>query len=69
VYIDAGDSAGRVIEISAGTRHYADAVPVLFKRTRLTAPMPEPVAGGDISRLWEFVPVRAEDRPRSTGGR
>lgn len=25
--------------------------------------MPEPVAGGDISRLREFVPVRAEDRP------
>lgn len=64
VFIDTGDTAGRVLEISGGTWKPIGTSPALFRRTKLTGPMPVPHAGqGDIDRLWEFVPVEEADRP------
>jgi hypothetical protein len=36
---------------------------VVFKRTELTAPMPDPERGGDLHRLWDFINVAEPDRP------
>jgi hypothetical protein len=36
---------------------------VRFLRTKLTGEMPLPPQGGDVTRLWDFVNVVAEDRP------
>jgi hypothetical protein len=62
VYIDMGDTAGHVIEISGGTWEIGIRAPVLFRRTKLTGELPKPFADGDVSRLWEFVPVPEDDR-------
>ncbi len=37
--------------------------PVLFKRTSLTGPLPEPQRGGSISDLWDWLNVTEDDRP------
>lgn len=63
VYIDMGDTAGHVIEISGDTWDVGARAPVLFRRTKLTGVMPTPYLDGDVSRLWEFVPIDNDDRP------
>lgn len=63
VYIDMGDTAGHVIEISGGNWDIGVRAPVLFRRTKLTAVMPTPYVDGDVSALWEFVPIAESDRP------
>lgn len=63
VYIDSGDTEGTVIHVHSGRWTIADTAPVKFRRTRLTGQMSVPVRGGDLGRLWEFVPIDAEDRP------
>jgi hypothetical protein len=63
VYIDMSDAEGHVIEISGGQWYIENTAPVLFRRTKLTGEIPKPVAGGDLSQLWHFVPVAEEDRP------
>ncbi len=64
VYIDMADDEGRIIEISGGQWYIDNTAPgALFRRTKLTGPMPKPAAGGDISKLWEFVHIAEEDRP------
>ena len=36
---------------------------MLFKRTALTGPLPEPVHGGGIAGLWDWLNVAEADRP------
>ncbi len=62
VYIDMGDTEGRVVEISGGKWTVVDTAPVLFRRTKLTGAMPHPQPGG-LSRLWQYVAVDKADRP------
>jgi hypothetical protein len=63
VYIDMGGAAGHVIEIGSGTWDIGLRAPVLFRRTKLTGELPKPYVDGDLTRLWEFVPVAEIDRP------
>lgn len=63
VYIDTGDTDGNVIVIDGGKWHVTNKAAVLFRRTRLTAEMAKPIAGGDLPKLWEFVPINEADRP------
>jgi hypothetical protein len=64
VYIDIADHEDRVIVISDGKWRFTDRVPVVFKRTELTAPMPDPDRGGaDLGLLWNHVNVADPDRP------
>ena len=63
VYVDMGDAAGHVIEIGAGTWDIGLRAPVLFRRTKLTGELPKPYVDGDLSRLWQFVPIAEADRP------
>ena len=64
VYIDTADAKDRVIEISGGAWDYVNgAVPVMFRRSSQTAPMPEPLHGGKLNKLWEYVRIAKADRP------
>jgi hypothetical protein len=63
LWLDLGDQAGRAIRIQDGTWTVEDESPVLFRRTVLNSPLPEPVRGGDLEDLWTWLNVTKEDRP------
>lgn len=62
VVLDLGDVSGRAVVVEGHGWRVVERSPVLFRRTALTAPMPEPARGGDLAALWELVPVAPEDR-------
>ena len=64
IWLDLGDAAETVIKIdSTGWVAVGSDVPVLFRRTALIGPMPEPDHGGDVRLLWEHLNVSPADRP------
>jgi hypothetical protein len=63
IYIDMVDKADRVIVIGDGEWRIVDTAPVVFRRTELSAPMPDPVRGGDVEKLWGHVNVAEADQP------
>lgn len=63
LWLDLGDHAGRVVRIDGGGWTVEDAAPVLFKRTTLTGPLPEPQDGGSLDELWAWLNVAEDDRP------
>lgn len=63
LWLDLGDLTGRAVRITAGGWSVEDEVPVLFKRTTLTGPLPEPETGGTIGDLWGWLNVAEDDRP------
>ncbi|MCV6987086.1 ATP-binding protein [Mycobacterium shinjukuense] len=75
VFIDMADQRDRAIEIGGGTwrlvcseelARMARTAPIpMFRRTELTAAMPDPVPAGtgDVDLLWKHVNVAPEDRP------
>ena len=60
---DLADPGDHVIAIDGGKWEITDTAPVVFKRTELTAPMPNPEIGGDLHRLWDFINVAEPDQP------
>lgn len=66
LYIDMGDLTEHVIRLTADGWEVlgADAdIPVKFRRTVLTNPMPMPESGGDLELLWSHVNMhREQDR-------
>lgn len=64
VYIDVGDLDESVIVIEGGAWTITTGlVPVLFRRTALSSAFEQPLAGGELDKLWEAVNVTLEDRP------
>ena len=63
LWLDLGDTTGRAVRITAAGWTVEDSAPVLFRRTELTAALPEPVAGGDLGELWAWLNVTEADRP------
>ncbi|MEJ8573468.1 hypothetical protein [Microbaculum marinum] len=61
--LDLGDATGRVVRIGAGGWSVEPNPPVLFRRTALTAALPDPVGGSDVEELWQHLNVAPEDRP------
>lgn len=62
LWLDLGDDTGRAVKITpAGWT--VELPPVLYRRTALTGPLPEPVAGGDLAQLWPLLNVAEADRP------
>jgi len=56
--LDLGGSEGRAVVVTADGWQIVDQSPVLFRRTELTAPLPEPEAGGDlVAQIGELVNV------------
>jgi hypothetical protein len=63
LWLDLGDNTGRAVKITGDGWAVEDSAPVLFKRTSLTAPLPEPQRGGSIGDLWTWLNVAEADRP------
>ena len=63
LWLDIGDNTGRAVKIADARWTIEPAAPVLFRRTALTAPLPDPVAGGSLDELWSWLNVTTEDRP------
>jgi hypothetical protein len=63
LWLDLGDHTGRAVQITRHGWMVRDAAPVLFKRTALTGPLPEPVRGGSLDKLWQWLNVSDDDRP------
>ena len=63
LWLDLGDQAGRAIRITPTGWSIEDTAPVLFKRTALNGPLPDPAPGGDLAELWKWLNVAEADRP------
>jgi hypothetical protein len=63
LWLDLGDVTGRAVRVTARGWTVEESAPVLFKRTALTAPLPEPQRGGHVSELWQWLNVAENDRP------
>ena len=60
-YLDLANDAWEVVEVTAaGWRVLADS-PVLFRRTKNSAPLPQPVPGGSVDLLRELINVPDEE--------
>lgn len=57
--VDLGERDGRVVIVKGGGWDLADAPPdgIVFRRTALTASLPEPARGGDVRLLRELINV------------
>ena len=62
-WIDLGDQTGCAIKVTELGWEIAPAVPVLFRRSVLTSPLPKPIRGTELNELWTLLNVQAEDRP------
>ncbi|MDO6459643.1 hypothetical protein Q4485_02950 [Granulosicoccaceae sp. 1_MG-2023] len=60
--IDLADADWRVVVVDASGWQVVDESPVKFRRTENMRPLPEPVAGGDLSKLWQHVNVPEPSR-------
>ena len=67
IYLDLGDEAWRGVEITRTGWKVIDAPPVRFIRPEGMLPLPEPVAGGELSKLREFLNVSDDDWPLVAG--
>ena len=59
VALDLGAEDGRCVLVDAGGWRIIERSPVLFRRSALTAPLPEPVRGGSLEPLAELLNVDA----------
>lgn len=62
LWIDLGDAEERTVHVTAGGWTIEPGAPVMFRRTNLTQPMPDPAPGGTGAELWELLNVAVEDR-------
>jgi hypothetical protein len=63
LWLDLGDITGRAVQVTAAGWTVQDNAPVLFKRTALNGPLPEPRRGGSLDDLWRLLNVTTADRP------
>ena len=61
-YSSMGDEKNRAIEITSTGWRVLDKSPVRFCRSSSMSAFPEPVAGGDVNKLWEFCNIPEEHR-------
>jgi RepB DNA-primase from phage plasmid len=65
--LDLGDAAGRAVVIGPTGWQVVERSPVVFRRTALTLPLPEPVRGGHLDELRELLNVTDETWPLLVG--
>jgi hypothetical protein len=59
-YLDLGDRSGRAIEITADGWRLIDRAPIRFRRSASAAAFPEPVSGGSLDDLRDFLTASDE---------
>jgi DNA polymerase III delta prime subunit len=57
IVIDLGDEQGRAVLVKPGEWRHLTELPVIFRRTKLTAPLPLPVPGGGLEELRGLLNV------------
>lgn len=62
VWLDLCDDLWRAVEVKSTGWRIDPAPPVMFIRTASMRALPEPVSGGDLSRLWRVVNIPPEER-------
>lgn len=67
IVLDLGEGEGRAVSIRPGGWSIVRESPVTFRRTALTSPLPDPVAGGSIDDLRELVNVSDASWPHLVG--
>ncbi len=61
--IDTGDADWRVMQVTATGWRYVPTSPVPFRRSEITAALPEPGEEAELEALWRLVNVSEADRP------
>ena len=56
-FLDLCDKKNQVVRIEANGWELMFEPPVMFFRSQNMRPLPEPLAGGDFSKLWDFVNI------------
>lgn len=67
IVIDLGDATGRAIIVRPGAWEVMDVSPILFRRTALTAALPEPQRGGNLGLLRDLLNVADDSWPLMIG--
>lgn len=67
VVIDLGDPAWRAVEVTADGWRILEHPDLRFRRPKTSKPLPEPVRGGSLSELRQFVNVTDESWPLVLG--
>lgn len=62
-FLDLGSDDWSVIEVNRNGWHHWSASPLPFWRSASVRPLPVPVAGGDLAKLWEYANIPPEVRP------
>jgi len=62
-YLDLGDETGRCVRITADGWSVEDESPVLFRRTKLIAPLPVPERGNDLKEFFNLINIPANRKP------
>lgn len=62
LWLDLGDHDGRAVRVTSDGWTVEPQAPVLFRRTALNSPLPVPERG-ELSELWDWLNVDAEDQP------
>ncbi|CAN5619076.1 ATP-binding protein [soil metagenome] len=68
IYLDLADDRWRVVEVDMEGWRILDRSPIPFRRPRGMLPLPEPVDGGSLEELREFVNVADDDQYRLLAG-
>jgi hypothetical protein len=63
LWLDLGDDTGELVRIAPEGWQIVSEAPVLHRRTALTAALPRPAIGGNLSALWSLLNIAAADRP------
>lgn len=61
VYLDLADSEWRVVEIEAGSWRLLNQSPIRFTRPNSMRPLPQPLTGGAIDELRDFINLDDDD--------
>ncbi|MGK5171832.1 hypothetical protein [Geodermatophilus sp. CPCC 205761] len=63
LWLDLGDATGRAVRVTGSGWSVEPTAPVLFRRSVMTAALPEPQRGGGLADLWRWLNVTEADRP------
>ncbi|HEX2429081.1 MAG TPA: hypothetical protein VHI53_14235 [Gaiellaceae bacterium] len=67
IFLDLADTQWRAVRISASGWEVVVDPPVRFRRARGMLPLPDPIAGGSLEALWQYINVPDDEWPLLAG--